>query len=111
MKKVFFVLVLMLSVVVINAQTAKTTAPIAKSTHSAFNVADLPKSVTDNIVKDFPGFTVKEAKTKTAKSGLEYVVSIVKGTDTKTLLYDKAGKFLKEEAPKALMAHHDKKKK
>jgi hypothetical protein len=111
MKKVFFVLVLMMSVVVMNAQTAKTTTPVAKSTHAAFSVADLPKAVTDNIAKDYPGFTVKDAKTKTAKSGLEYVVAVVKGTESKTLLFDKAGKFLKEEAPKVAAAHHEKKKK
>jgi hypothetical protein len=109
MKKVFFVLVLMMSVVVMNAQTAKTTAPAAKTTQSAFSVADLPKAVTDNIAKDYPGFTVKDAKTKTAKSGLEYVVSVIKGTETKTLLFDKAGKFLKEEAPKVVAAHKKKK--
>lgn len=110
MKKVLFVLVLMMSVVVMNAQTAKTTAKHAKAPQTTLNVADLPKSITDNIAKDYPGFTVKSAKSITAKSGLDYEVSIVKGTDNETLLYNKDGKFLKKESPKTAM-HHEMKKK
>ena len=111
MKKVFFVLVLAMSVMGLNAQTTKTTTKSEKSSHSAtINVADLPKSVTDNVAKDYPGFTIKEAKSKTGKSGLDYVVSISKGTDNETIIYYKNGKFVKKETPKTAMHHETKKK-
>ena len=71
--------------------------------------ADLPKSVTDNISKDYPGFTVKDASSVSGKSGLTYEVNVSKGTENETLLYDNTGKFLKKWDSKSDM-HHDMKK-
>lgn len=61
MKKVLLVLVLMMSVLVINGQATKTTETKAKSIHTTIKVADLQKAITDNIAKDYAGFTIKEA--------------------------------------------------
>src|SRR5674476_712268 len=86
MKRIFFVLVLMMSVLVISAQTSKTTSTTTKSTRTTVKVADLQKPITDNIAKDYAGFTIKEASSTTANNAATYHVVVVKGSDT-CLLY------------------------
>ena len=49
MKKLLFVLVLVMGALVVNAQ------------RTPVKVADLQKSIVDNITKDYSGFTIKEA--------------------------------------------------
>jgi hypothetical protein len=105
MKKVLFVLVLMMSVVAVNAQAAKTTPATAKPTKTTVNVADLPKSVTDNIAKDYAGFTIKEAETVTSNNVVTTQVVVIKGTVKETLVYDNTGKFVKK-IPAATAAKH-----
>lgn len=99
MKKVVFVLVLMMAVLVVNAQTTKPANVKVKPLHTVVLVADLQKSITDNIAKDYVGFTIKEAACITANNVVTYEVVITKGTTTETLLYDKDGKFLKKLPP------------
>jgi hypothetical protein len=121
MKKVIFIIALMMSVVIVKAQVVPpSTTPGAGDT-SSYNKApsastatniqavDLPKAVTDKINKDYPGYTIKEATSVSAKSGLEYQVEVMKGAATETLLYDKDGKFLRKVAPKTGMKHSTKK--
>jgi hypothetical protein len=110
MKRIFFVLVLMMSVVVISAQTTKTTATTTKSTHAVVKVADLQKPITDNVAKDYEGFTIKDASSITANNVVTYHVVVVKGSDTETLVYDKDGMFVKKLA-KTTAKHHTTKKK
>ena len=110
MKRILFVLVLMMSVVVISAQTSKTSTTTTKSTHTVVKIADLMKPITDNIAKDYAGFTIKEASSVTANNVLTYHVVVVKGTDTETLVYDKDGMFVKKLA-KTTAKHHTTKKK
>jgi hypothetical protein len=110
MKKLVFVLVLVMSVMAVRAQVNKTPgASESKSTvttpASAVKVADLPKAITDNIAKEYPGYTVKEASSVTGKNGLNYQVVIMKGTETEALLYDKDGSFLKKLSGKPGMNH------
>ncbi len=110
MKKVLFVLVLVMAVLVVNAQAPKTTpapaaqpakaAPAPQTTKTVIKVADLQKAITDNIAKDYAGFTIKEAKSITTNNVVTYDVVIVKGTTTETLVYDKDGKFVKKMAKK-----------
>lgn len=109
MKKVLLVLVLMMSVPVINGQAAKTTGSKGKSIHTTMKVADLKKAITDNIAKDYAGFTTKEAMIVTKNNILTYHVIIVRDTTTETLVYDKDGKFVKKLAKKP-EKHHDSKK-
>jgi len=110
MKKIVFVLVLIMSVLVVNAQTTKTTSTSSKSTHTAVKVADLQKPITDNIAKDYASFTIKEATSSTSNNVLTYHVVIVKGSDTETLVYDKDGNFVKKLS-KSTTKHHSTKKK
>lgn len=115
MKKLVFFLVLVMSVMAVRAQDNKTPgASDSKSTATSpaattVKVADLPKAITDNIAKDYPGYTVKEASSVTGKNGLNYQVVIMKGTENEALLYDKDGTFLKKLSGKSGM-HHDMKK-
>jgi hypothetical protein len=105
MKKVLFVLVLMMSVLAINAQAHKTTTTSAKSAKTTIKVADLQKSITDNIAKDYAGYTIKEANSITANNSVTYNVVVVNGPKTETLVYDKEGKFVKK-LPHAAPKHH-----
>ena len=94
MKKVLFVLVLMMSVLIVNAQATQTSATKSKSV-TTIKVADLPKAITDNIAKDYAGFTIKEATSVTKNNIMTYHVVIAKETATETLVYDKDGKLAK----------------
>jgi len=96
MKKVLVVLVLLMAVLVVNAQI--TTTPVAKEKplRAVVLVADLQKPITDNIAKDYVGYTIKEVASVTANSVVTYEVIVVKGTTTETLVYDKEGTFVKK---------------
>ena len=91
MKKLLFVLVLVMGALVVNAQTT----PV--------KVADLQKSITDNITKDYAGFTIKEATKVVANNVTTFNVVITKGTMQETLCYDNSGKFLKKMEAKGGM--------
>lgn len=86
MKKLFLIAALVMGVLVVNAQ------------RTPVKVADLQKSITDNIAKDYAGFTIKEATKVVENNVVSYDVMIVKGTTHETLLFDKDGKFIKKMA-------------
>jgi len=98
MKKVLFVLVLIMAALVVNAQTQATVTQV-KPTITVVKIADLPKAITDNVAKDYVGFTTKDATCTNTNNVLTYDVVIVKGTTTETLVYDKDGKFVKKLPP------------
>ena len=98
MKKVLLVLVLIVAVLAVNAQT-QTTVTKEKPVRTTVMVADLQKTITDNIAKDYAGYTIKEATSVTADKIVTCEVVIVKGTATETLVYDKDGKFVKKLPP------------
>jgi hypothetical protein len=110
MKRVLLVLILIMAVLVVNAQATKTTVTNAKSTRTTVKVAELQKTITDNIAKDYVGYTIKEATSITANNTVTYDVVIVKGTTTETLVYDKDGTFVKK-LPQNAVKHHTTKKK
>jgi hypothetical protein len=95
MKKVLIVLVLILSVLAVNAQTTQTTVTKEKTVRTVVLAADLQKSITDNIAKDFIGYTIKEATSVTTDGIVTYEVIILKEATTQTLVYDKDGVFVK----------------
>jgi|SRR5664279_254655 len=104
MKKLMFVLVLFMAVLAVNAQVVKSpdsNTPVTKATavRAPVMVADLQKPITDNIAKDFVGYTIKEATSVTENATVTYEVVVVKGTATETLVYDKDGSFVKKLAP------------
>ncbi len=72
-------------------------------------VSDLPQAIRDNISKEYPGFTIKDASSVSGKSGLNYQVNVSKGSENETLLYDNTGKFLKKWSSKSDMNHDMKK--
>lgn len=88
-----------MSVLVVNAQ-ADTTYKKMDSKQTTVKAADLPKTVTDNIAKMYPGYTVKEATTVMENMALNYHVVVSNGTATETLVYDKDGKFLSKLSKK-----------
>ena len=110
MKKVLIALVLILAVLVVNAQATKTPVVKEKPIRAAVMVGDLQKTVTDNIAKDYVGFTIKEAFSLTEKDLVTYEVVIVKGTTAETLVYDKNGIFIKK-IPQEFVKPTDPKKK
>jgi hypothetical protein len=98
MKKVLVFLVLIMAVMVVNAQTTN----VSDSTRTTVKVADLQKAITDNVAKDNVGYTIKEASSVTVKDNVTYEVVIVKGTTTETLVYDKDGAFVKKCPPASM---------
>ncbi len=99
MKKAALVLVLIMAVLAANAQAAKTPATKEKAVRTAVMVGDLQKAITDNIAKDYAGYTIKEATSVTVNNVVTYEVVIEKGNTTETLVYDKEGKFVKKLPP------------
>jgi hypothetical protein len=92
MKKLLLVMVLVIGALVVNAQ------------RTPVKVADLQKSITDNIAKDYVGFMIKDATKVADKDVVTYEVVITKGTMQDTLVYDSTGKFLKKMEAKAGIA-------
>jgi hypothetical protein len=84
MKKLLMLMVLIMGALVVNAQ------------RTPVKVADLQKSITDNISKDYVGFTIKEATKVVDKNVTTYEVVVTKGNMQETLCYDSTGKFLKK---------------
>jgi hypothetical protein len=111
MKKLLSIMLLVMSVLALNAQDTKTPsstetkkaptdANAPSMSTSTLKVADLPKALTDNIAKEYPGYMIKEAMKAPEGSGADYKIVVAKGTSTETLLYDKNGKFVKKETKK-----------
>ena len=108
MKKVLFAMVIFMSALIVNAQqdTCKTTKTKStpttmsndKAIRTAIKVSDLQKAITDNVAKDYVGFTIKEATSVSLESIITYEVVIVKGTTSETLVYDKEGNFVQKLA-------------
>jgi len=100
MKKVLIVLVFILAVMAVNAQTTtKTTVTKEKPLRAVVLVADLQKPIADNVAKDYAGYTIKEAASLTANNVVTYEVVVVKDMTTETLVYDKDGNFVKKLPP------------
>jgi hypothetical protein len=94
MKKLLFIVALMMGALVVNAQ------------RTPVKVVELQKAITDNVTKDYVGFMIKEATKVVENNIVTYEVVVAKGTTQETLLYytllyDKDGKFLKKLTLKA----------
>jgi hypothetical protein len=89
MKKLALIMAFMMAVLAVNAQVS----------HVAVKATDLPKAITDNIAKNYTGFTIKEAHKVTENNIVSYNVLINKGNTSETLVYDKDGKFLRKMTP------------
>jgi hypothetical protein len=60
--------------------------------------ADLPKAITENLTKDFNGFTLHKAFKVTTNNQSTFELIVVKGTDREKLEYSSAGAFVKKTA-------------
>jgi hypothetical protein len=89
MKKLLLLMTFIMAVLVANAQITKVQV----------KPSDLSKAITDNIAKNYVGYTIKEATKVTENKVVTYDVLIAKGTSSETLVYDKDGKFLRKMAP------------
>jgi len=99
MKKILVVFVLIMAVLAVNAQTTVTTTTKVTPVRTSVLVADLQKTITDNIAKDYVGYTIKEATKVVDNNIVTYEVVVVKETTTETLVYDTDGKFIKKCLP------------
>jgi len=84
MKKLCTIIILLMTLYSANAQ------------RSAVNITDLQKTITDNVVKNYPGFTIKEASKVVSGDLTTFEVVVVKGSASETLCYDSTGKFMKK---------------
>lgn len=76
---------------------------VANAQRTPIKVSDLQKSITDNIAKDYAGFTIKNAIKIVNNNITTYEVVIAKGATSETLVYDNSGKFLNKETMKTGM--------
>ena len=76
-------------------------ALVVNAQRTLVSVVELQKAITDNVAKDYVGFTIKEATKVVENNIVTYEVVVAKGTTQETLLYDKDGKFLKKMALKS----------
>jgi hypothetical protein len=72
MKKVLIVIVLFMAVLAVNAQATKTTDTKEKGIRTPVMVADLQKPITDNIAKDYVGYTIAPIKEIARELSEEY---------------------------------------
>ncbi len=102
-------MVIFMSALIVNAQQDTCKTPIKtkstattmsgdKSIRTAIKVSDLQKVITDNVARDYVGFTIKEATSVSLESVITYEVVVVKGTISETLVYDKDGNFVQKLA-------------
>ncbi len=69
-------------------------------TESVIDAAKLPKVVADAVSKQFSGYAIKVAEQTVSTKGTEYELSLLKGTDKKTVVISDKGIVLKKEAEK-----------
>jgi hypothetical protein len=102
MKKLLFVMVFLMGVLVVNAQmdttkvTSKTTMTAQQPERTPVKPADLLKPITDNVAKDYAGYSIKEATSVKLNTTVTYEVVLYKGVESITLVYDKDGNFVKK---------------
>jgi hypothetical protein len=89
MKKISLLIVMVLCVFAVNAQT-----------RTAVKIADLPKAITDNITAQHPGYRALDAFKVDNKGVMSYEVLVKKADSEMNLIYDKDGKFIKMEPKK-----------
>ncbi len=99
-----FVLVLAVLGLAVNAQ------------RTVIKTADLQKSITDWITKDYAGFAITRADKVVANNATTFEVVVTKGSNSETLVFNNEGKFMNKTALKSgspekpagssSMAHH-----
>ena len=62
-------------------------ALVVNAQRTPVSVVELQKAITDNVAKDYVGFTIKEATKVVENNIVPYEVVVAKGTTQETLLY------------------------
>jgi hypothetical protein len=86
MKKTFLLLLLSLSALVGKSQANVVIKD--KWDRTPIQIAELKTSITEFIIKDYPGFTINQATRVVKNNVITYEIIIVQGTVTDTLIYD-----------------------
>jgi hypothetical protein len=86
MKKAALFIIAAFMFAMVNAQTRVEIKP-----------TDLSKMITDNIAKDYVGFTIDKAFKVTKDNVMSYEVIVKKGSEHRKLFYDANGKYIKNE--------------
>jgi hypothetical protein len=76
--------------------SSKTTVTTQQAVKTPVKPADLLKPITDNVAKDYAGYSIKEATSVKLNSTVTYEVVLFKGVESITLVYDKDGNFVKK---------------
>jgi|WetSurMetagenome_2_1015567.scaffolds.fasta_scaffold47466_3 hypothetical protein len=79
-------------------------ALVSAQTKTEVKVGDLQKNITDQITKDYAGYTIKDAFKVVKNKIVNYEVNINKEKNNVCLAFDESGKFLKVVEPKLMHA-------
>lgn len=88
---------LLLTMVMVALVTA-----IIASTKTSIKPSDLPKAVTEDISKNYSGYSIKEAFKVENKGVTQFEVLVQKANNKLVLIYDKEGKFVKKSSVSTL---------
>jgi hypothetical protein len=108
MKKVIFVLFLLMTATLAKAQSNIVVAD--KSDRTTINVADLQNHISAHINRYYVGFIISEAARIVVKNVITYEVIITQGTTTDTLVYDENSNFIRNISQKDTLKTAQKKK-
>jgi hypothetical protein len=108
MKKVIFVLFLLITAIAAKAQTNIVVAD--KSDRTTVQVADIQDHITAHINRYYVGFIINEAARVVVKNVITYEVIITQGTTTDTLLYDENSNFIRNISQRDTLTTTHKKK-
>ena len=105
MKKVFFVLVMFLAVVFVNAQTATTpqTAPAGAKVaphlpqRTILKEAEINPAIKDYLTKNFEGYKIQRAFKTDNKGKITYETYVKKDDKTVVVVFDNDYKFVKKQ--------------
>jgi hypothetical protein len=71
-------------------------------------IPELPKAIQDNLASQFKGWTPQQAYKLDSKGVISYEVMVKKEANEKIIIYDKDGKFMKEEPVTAMKPENKK---
>lgn len=108
MKKVIFVLFLLMIGIIVKAQAKIVVAD--KSDRTKIQLADLQDHISAHINRYYVGFIINEAARVVVKNVITYEVIITQGTTTDTLVYDENSNFIRNISQKDTLKTAQKKK-
>jgi len=80
----------------------------AEQSRTMVKVADLPRTIQNNLSSQFKGWTASKAERLDTKGIITYEVTARNGSNEMNLIYDKDGKYLRQEPVSAMTSHNSK---